>query len=180
LFVSAPQLKRDSLGGMLPRRIPAASLFMLVLLLVFAGGFWMRVGRKPRPVHPASAIVEVDSPALKGDSLREPIGLETLGGVFTAVLEEGCHLPCQTTQTFSTAEDGQTEIKIALFRGRDSVAANNHSLGTFTVVGIPTMPRGRPSVRITVLAADDRIVIFAQESSGAQLRIERRSSQHAA
>ena len=160
-------------------RIPQIPLFMLVLLVIFAGAFWIRVGRKPRPVHPGFAVVEVDSPALKGlkgDSLVEPIGLETLGGVFTPLLQEGCHPPCKTTQTFSTSEDGQGEITIALFRGRESVAARNHSLGTFAVVDIPKMPRGRPSVRITLLAVDGRIVISAQESSGAQLRIERRPS----
>jgi molecular chaperone DnaK (HSP70) len=56
--------------------------------------------------------VEANSPVLWRAQLTEPIGIETLGGVFTSILAAGCALPCEVTNTFSTAEDKQTEIKI--------------------------------------------------------------------
>ncbi len=132
------------------------------------------------PSSTASIVVEHDSPVVVGTQLAEPIGLETLGGVFTTLLEKGCRLPCEITETFSTAEDNQTEIKIFLFRGPAAMAVKNHPLGAFAIVGVPAMPRGRPLVHVTLRAADGRIVMRARDSTGAPIRIERRSDQRAA
>src|SRR5688572_4709920 len=65
-----------------------------------------------------SLAVETPSSAVSGDgALRESIGIETLGGVFTPILIKGCELPCVVSQTFSTAEDDQDQILIHVLRG---------------------------------------------------------------
>lgn len=117
--------------------------------------------------------VESHSPAIEGDHLREAVGIETFGGVFTPLLQVGCTLPCETTQTFSTAADGQTEITLALARGAAPLAADNHSLGRFVVMGIPAAPRGKPLVAITFRAEGDALWLSTRESSGAAIRLRR-------
>ena len=124
----------------------------------------------------ASIVVESRSPALRGGQVAEPVGLRTLGGVFTPILQAGCALPCEVTNTFSTAEDNQTEILIFLFRGSGSLVSENHSLGIFAIVDLPPLPRGEPQVSVTLKAASGDIVLAARESSGARLRIERRGT----
>jgi molecular chaperone DnaK len=121
------------------------------------------------------AMIEVEprTPAIRDGRLVEAIGIETLGGVFTPLLESGCAIPCETTKTFSTAADGQTEISVPLFRGKAELAAENHSLGRFAVIGIPGRPRGEPKVAITIRAESSGIVLLARELSGASLRIRR-------
>jgi molecular chaperone DnaK (HSP70) len=122
----------------------------------------------------ASVVVEANSPVLRRTQLTEPIGLETLGGVFTPILKAACALPCEVTSTFSTAVDKQTEIKISLFRGSGSLASESYSLGSFAILGIPPLPRGKPLIEVTLRAAGADIILIAKDSAGAQLRIERR------
>jgi molecular chaperone DnaK len=100
--------------------------------------------------------------------------METLGGVFTPILKAGCSPPCEATNTFSTAADKQTEIKISIFRGPGNLAAQNYSLGSFAMLGIPPLPRGKPVIEVTLQAAGADIILIAKDSAGAQLRIERR------
>src|SRR5262249_51410245 len=94
----------------------------------------------------AAVRIEVKSPMVRRAQVTEPIGLETLGGVFTPILKAGCSLPCEVTNTFSTAEDNQSEIKISLFRGSGARVSQNHSLGSFAILGIPPLPRGKPII----------------------------------
>jgi len=122
----------------------------------------------------ALVVVEANSPALRRAQLAEPIGLETLGGVFTPILKAGCSLPCEATNTFSTAADKQTEIKISLFRGSGNLAAQNYSLGSFAILGFPPLPRGKLIIEVTLQAAGADINLIAKDPAGAQLRIERR------
>jgi len=123
----------------------------------------------------ATIVVEAPSPVVKGDSLGEAIGLETLGAVFTPLLKAGCHIPCEVTETFGTAEDSMTEIAIHLYRGSAQLVTNNHPLGTFAIVGIPRLPRGVAQVRVTVRAANGQILMRARDTSGARIRLESRN-----
>lgn len=123
-----------------------------------------------------SATVEVESasPAIGEGELVQAIGIETLGGVFTPLLELGCHLPCEATNTFSTAADDQAEISLLLYRGTADTVSEAHALGEFAVTGIPPGPRGKPQVAITIRAAGDSITLAARELGGAAVQIERR------
>ena len=122
----------------------------------------------------ALVVIEANSPVLRQAQVTESIGLETLGGVFTPILQAGCSLPCEVTNTFSTAENKQSEIKISLFRGSGRQVSENHSLGSFAILGIPPLPRGKPIIAVTLRASGTDIILIAKDSAGAQLRIERR------
>ena len=122
---------------------------------------------------PARVIVEASSPALSEQQLVEPVGIETLGGVFTPLLEAGCDLPCETTQTFSTAEDNQPEISITLFRGSAARAAENTRLGRFLIQGIPRASRGQPQIVVTIRAEQMAIVLLARDAAGGTLALVR-------
>ncbi len=123
----------------------------------------------------AYIVVERNSPAIVAGRLSQAVGIETLGGVFTPLLEAGCSIPCETTKTFSTAADNQSEISIALFRGTAELAADNLALGRFAVTGIPAAPRGIPQVAITFRAESAGISISARELSGATVQLERKA-----
>ena len=115
----------------------------------------------------ASLVVEPRSEAIYPDgTLREPVGIETLGGVFTPLLAKGCKLPCAVSQTFSTAEDGQGQILIHLFRGEAALAKSAHSLGTFQISGIAPMPRGEPSILVEFGADQGGITLKATDRQG--------------
>jgi molecular chaperone DnaK len=77
------------------------------------------------------------------------LGIETLGGVFTRLIERNTTIPTKKSQVFSTAEDGQTAVTIRVFQGEREMAANNKFLGQFDLVGIPPAPRGMPQVEVT-------------------------------
>jgi molecular chaperone DnaK len=128
----------------------------------------------------ATIDVEPDSPATRGGRLAEAVGLETLGGVFTPILESGCSIPCEVTQTFSTAANNQTEISIALYRGSDKLASKNHFLGRFLIADIPAEPRGVPRVAVSLRAEAVGIVLAARDLSGAPVAIRRESDEEGA
>ncbi|MFZ4808870.1 MAG: molecular chaperone DnaK [Hyphomicrobiaceae bacterium] len=77
------------------------------------------------------------------------LGIETLGGVFTRLIDRNTTIPTKKSQTFSTAEDGQTAVTIKVYQGEREMAADNKLLGVFDLVGIPPAPRGIPQVEVT-------------------------------
>ncbi len=77
------------------------------------------------------------------------LGIETLGGVFTRLIDRNTTIPTKKSQVFSTAEDGQTAVTIRVFQGEREMAADNKLLGQFDLVGIPPAPRGVPQIEVT-------------------------------
>ena len=77
------------------------------------------------------------------------LGIETLGGVFTRLIDRNTTIPTRKSQVFSTAEDGQTAVTIRVFQGEREMAADNKLLGQFDLVGIPPAPRGMPQIEVT-------------------------------
>ena len=77
------------------------------------------------------------------------LGIETLGGVFTRLIDRNTTIPTKKSQVFSTAEDSQTAVTIRVFQGEREMAADNKVLGQFDLVGIPAAPRGIPQIEVT-------------------------------
>ena len=77
------------------------------------------------------------------------LGIETLGGVFTKIIERNKTIPCQAKQVFSTAADSQTSVEIHVLQGERQMAAYNKTLGRFNLDGIPAAPRGVPQIEVT-------------------------------
>ncbi len=77
------------------------------------------------------------------------LGIETLGGVFTRIIDRNTTIPTKKSQVFSTAEDNQTAVTIRVFQGEREMAGDNKLLGQFDLVGIPPAPRGVPQVEVT-------------------------------
>ena len=77
------------------------------------------------------------------------LGIETLGGVFTRLIERNTTIPSRKSEVFSTASDNQTSVEIKVFQGERAMAADNRLLGVFQLVGIPPAPRGVPQIEVT-------------------------------
>jgi len=104
------------------------------------------------------------------------LGIETLGGVFTRLIDRNTTIPTKKSQVFSTAEDGQTAVTIRVFQGEREMAADNKLLGQFDLIGIPPAPRGVPQIEVTFDIDANGIVNVSAKDKGTgkeqQIRIQ--------
>jgi molecular chaperone DnaK len=104
------------------------------------------------------------------------LGIETLGGVFTRLIDRNTTIPTKKSQVFSTAEDSQNAVTIRVFQGEREMAADNKMLGQFDLVGIPPAPRGVPQIEVTFDIDANGIVNVQAKDKGTgkeqQIRIQ--------
>ena len=94
------------------------------------------------------------------------LGIETLGGVFTRMIDRNTTIPTKKTQTYSTAEDNQNAVTIKVFQGEREMASDNKLLGNFDLVGIPPAPRGVPQIEVTFDIDANGIVSVSAKDKG--------------
>merc|ERR1719223_1006184 len=106
------------------------------------------------------------------------LGIETLGGVFTALVQRNTTIPTKKEQVFSTAQDNQQQVQIKVLQGERKMAADNKSLGQFDLVGIPPAPRGMPQIEVAFdIDADGILNVSAKDKhTGKEQNIVIRSS----
>ncbi len=145
-------------------------------------------GREPhKGVNPDEVVAigaSIQAGVLKGevkdvlllDVTPLSLGIETLGGVFTRLIDRNTTIPTRKSQVFSTAEDGQTAVTIRVFQGEREMAADNKLLGQFDLVGIPPAPRGMPQIEVTFdIDANGIVNVSAKDKATAkeqQIRIQ--------
>jgi len=145
-------------------------------------------GREPhKGVNPDEVVAigaAIQAGVLKGevkdvlllDVTPLSLGIETLGGVFTRLIDRNTTIPTRKSQVFSTAEDNQTAVTIRVFQGEREMAADNKILGQFDLVGLPPAPRGMPQIEVTFdIDANGIVSVSAKDkatSKEQQIRIQ--------
>ncbi len=145
-------------------------------------------GREPhRGVNPDEVVAigaAIQAGVLKGDVKDVllldvtplSLGIETLGGVFTRLIDRNTTIPTRKSQVFSTAEDSQSAVTIRVFQGEREMASDNKALGQFDLVGIPPAPRGIPQIEVTFDIDANGIVQVSAKDKGTgkeqQIRIQ--------
>src|SRR5205814_344101 len=145
-------------------------------------------GKEPRKdVNPDEAVAvgaAIQAGVLQGDVKDVllldvtplSLGIETLGGVFTRMIDRNTTIPTKKSQVFSTAEDNQNAVTIRVFQGEREMAADNKVLGQFDLVGIPPAPRGVPQIEVTFDIDANGIVNVSAKDKGTgkeqQIRIQ--------
>jgi molecular chaperone DnaK len=145
-------------------------------------------GREPhRGVNPDEVVAigaAIQAGVLKGDVKDVllldvtplSLGIETLGGVFTRLIDRNTTIPTRKSQVFSTAEDSQSAVTIRIFQGEREMAADNKMLGQFDLVGLPPAPRGVPQIEVTFDIDANGIVQVSAKDKGTgkeqQIRIQ--------
>ncbi|MBL8837174.1 MAG: molecular chaperone DnaK, partial [Alphaproteobacteria bacterium] len=135
-------------------------------------------GREPhKGVNPDEVVAvgaAIQAGVLKGDVKDVllldvtplSLGIETLGGVFTRLIDRNTTIPTRKSQVFSTAEDNQGAVTIRVFQGEREMAADNKALGQFDLVGIPPAPRGMPQIEVTFDIDANGIVNVSAKDKG--------------
>jgi molecular chaperone DnaK len=147
-------------------RVPKAQ----EMVSAYFGGKELNKGVNPDEVVAAGAAIQ--GGVLRGDVKDVllldvcplSLGIETLGGVMTKVIEKGTTIPVKKSQVFSTAEDNQPAVSISVGQGEREFAKDNKSLGLFELSGIPSAPRGVPQIEVTFdIDANGVLTVSAQD-----------------
>ena len=106
------------------------------------------------------------------------LGIETLGGEFTTLVERNTSIPTRQWETFTTASDNQTSVEVHVLQGERALAADNHSLGKSHLTGIPPAPRGVPQIEVTFdIDANGIVNVSAKDkNTGREQQITARAS----
>jgi hypothetical protein len=119
------------------------------------------------------AIVEADSPASRGSLLAEAISIETVGGQLAPILERDCPLPGSESVTFGTAEEGQGEILIYVYRGDATTTDAAVSLGTFEIGDLPRTNGDGVEVQVTFRADRDGVSMSVETGADGGMTLRR-------
>jgi molecular chaperone DnaK (HSP70) len=158
-------------------------LVVLVALVLGLGGLGtcipalkkVRRAAEQQASHwPAGTVVQRASGILDARGvMTEALGMETIGGAFTPIIEAGARAPCAKTQSFSTAADNQTSITISLYRGSKKLATENTLVGHAVLSDLRLAARGEPMIAVTfaVNLQGDVLVSALDEATGRPVKV---------